>query len=467
MSDDAGWGPPPADQPGQGGGGFGAPPPRYPGPGGPAPGYGQPPPGYGRPGYGQVPPGYGQAPPYGAPGHGQPLYGAPGYGPWSAPPPAPAPGGVPLRPLAVGDMLSGAVALVRRNPAATLGIAAIVQTIYGICSAFVTWDQLKADYRLRETVLLHPNSPQAGHALGQFFSSYVPPALLALGLLFVFQTVLTGVLTGALGRGLLGDKMTIGEAWSLARLGPVLGVSGLVFGTLIALWIPVALIIVVMLAAHVLALAVLAVLGGIGTFIVTLWIAIRLSLAVPVVVLENAGPTAAMKRSWELVQGSWWRIFGITALAGLVVGVIGFVLQIPFLVVEVIVGGGGSLMLGTTTAAAAPSLLAVFIGATGSIIAATCTRPISAGVTVLLYTDMRIRKEGLDLALHQASQRQALTGDEFASLWRPGRPAGWEPAANVSGTPGQGSYPGQGPGGYGPGGYGPGGYGPGGAAPPG
>ena len=48
---------------------------------------------------------------------------------------------------------------------------------------------------------------------------------------------------------------------------------------------------------------------------------------------------------------------------------------------------------------AAPTILWVVIGAVGSIVAATCTRPISAGVTVLLYTDMRIRKEGLDLAL--------------------------------------------------------------------
>jgi hypothetical protein len=64
----------------------------------------------------------------------------------------------------------------------------------------------------------------------------------------------------------------------------------------------------------------------------------------------------------------------------------------------------------------------VAIGAIGSIVAATCTRPISAGVTVLLYTDMRIRKEGLDLALNQAAQAQALTGDEFMNLWRPGQP---------------------------------------------
>src|SRR6202035_3217258 len=104
----------------------GYPPPGYPPPGYGAPGYGQP--GYGQPGYGQ--PGYGQ-PGYAQPGFGgPPRYGRPGYGPpygqqaygqavygagrpagggWA--PPAPMPGGVPLRPLTVGDMLSGAFTL--------------------------------------------------------------------------------------------------------------------------------------------------------------------------------------------------------------------------------------------------------------------------------------------------------------------------------------------------------------------
>ena len=39
----------------------------------------------------------------------------------------------------------------------------------------------------------------------------------------------------------------------------------------------------------------------------------------------------------------------------------------------------------------------------GTIAAGTVTRPITAGVTVLLYVDMRMRKEGLDLALRTAS----------------------------------------------------------------
>jgi hypothetical protein len=68
-------------------------------------------------------------------------------------------------------------------------------------------------------------------------------------------------------------------------------------------------------------------------------------------------------------------------------------------------------------------------------------RPISAGVAVLLYVDLRMRREGLDLVLQTAAGSGAApTGDEFASLWRPGA------------QPGQGAGPGPGTGaGAGPG----------------
>jgi len=53
--------------------------------------------------------------------------------------------------------------------------------------------------------------------------------------------------------------------------------------------------------------------------------------------------------------------------------------------------------------------------------------PVSAGVTVLLYLDMRMRKEGLDLALQAAAGGQQMTGDEFETVWRPPA-AGQQPA---------------------------------------
>jgi hypothetical protein len=139
---------------------------------------------------------------------------------------------------------------------------------------------------------------------------------------------------------------------------------------------------------------------------------VKFSLAAPVVVLEQRGPVAALRRSWRLAAHSFWRLFGILLLTVIIVGVAGLILQIPFDVVKTVLGGGfGTLGAATSTAS-------IIVSGIGSIVVGAITRPVLAGVTVLLYLDMRMRKEGLDLVLRDAAQNQQMTGDEFAGLWR-------------------------------------------------
>ena len=88
------------------------------------------------------------------------------------------------------------------------------------------------------------------------------------------------------------------------------------------------------------------------------------------------------------MTGSFWRVFGITLLAGIIVAIAGAILQLPFTVLG-----------GLSRSGIAETVIIVI----GAIAAGTVTRPITAGVTVLLYVDMRMRKEGLDLALRTAS----------------------------------------------------------------
>ncbi len=111
----------------------------------------------------------------------------------------------------------------------------------------------------------------------------------------------------------------------------------------------------------------------------TIWLSTMLSLVTPVVVLENERPVRALARSWRLVRRSFWRVFGITLLAGIIVAVAGGILQLPFTFFGAVLGSG----IGGTV------ILVI-----GAIAAGTVTRPITAGVTVLLYVDMRMRKEG-------------------------------------------------------------------------
>ena len=454
------YGQPPGQQ------GYGQPPPGYrqppPGYGQPPPGYGQPPPGYGQPpggqqgyyqpGYGppgQAQPGYGQqgyAQPgqgqrdyrqpgsgqqgYGPPGYGQPGYGQPGYGYPGYGRSGPEPGGIPLRPLAVGEILSGAFTSIRQNPAATLGLSAILLTCYGIASAAVSLALRGVLNNLHLSSGQTLTQPQARHVLFEVFAIVLPSFLGLFVVAFLVELILTGLLTVVIGRGVLGRKVSMGEAWRIAlpRLPAILGAVVLTALCIIGPWAVVAVLAVILALAHLAPAAIaVGVIGGIASICLTIWFWVMLRLATPAVVLERQGPARALARSWRLVRRSFWRNFGILLLAAIVVAFAGFVLRLPFTIVEALAGGSAVFGLPATQ-----TLAAVIISAVGSIVAGAVTQPISAGVTVLLYLDMRMRKEGLDLALQGAANGQQLTGDEFETLWRP--PAAGQPPTAVPPT---------------------------------
>jgi hypothetical protein len=100
-------------------------------------------------------------------------------------------------------------------------------------------------------------------------------------------------------------------------------------------------------------------------------------------------------------------------LTDIVVAVASDVLEIPVFIINAALGGG------LFSASASTSVAVLIVNIVGYILIATITWPFLLGVTVLLYADLRMRREGLDLALREAAQNQALTGDEFAAVWRP------------------------------------------------
>ena len=56
------------------------------------------------------------------------------------------------------------------------------------------------------------------------------------------------------------------------------------------------------------------VLGGIASVVFGLLLLVRLSVTLPALVLERISPISAIKRSFELSRGSYWRLFGILLL---------------------------------------------------------------------------------------------------------------------------------------------------------
>ena len=395
----------------------GYPPPGYPPPGYPPPGYFWPPPGYGPPGYG--PPGYGP-PGYGPPGYGPPGYGPPagypppGYAPPGYPPPAygPArgmahqPGVIPLRPLSLSDIFNGAVAYIRANPKATLGLTTVVVVAAQLLALALTVGPLAITGGLKPSV----KDPElsTGAMLGSSASSIAGAVATWLS-----AVLLSGMLTVVVGRAVFGAHITAGEAWR--RLRPRLWAL-IVFTVLESVGAAVLIAVVVLVIAGIsmaaggVAAAVVGVPLGLVLIVGLIYLGMMLSFAPSVIVLERLRIIPAIFRSFKLVRHDFWRVFGIRLLAGIVTTVIAGAVAVPF-------SFGGQLLL-ISASSAASGFGALFLLAVGSAIGEIITAPFSAGVVVLLYTDRRIRAEAFDLVLQTgATFGPGAPADSTDHLW--------------------------------------------------
>ncbi|WP_406169832.1 hypothetical protein [Streptomyces sp. NBC_00996] len=354
--------------------------------------------------------------PAGGGGHGGPGRGSGGPGGpagwggnWGGPPPAAKPGVIPLRPLGVGEILDGAVSTMRTYWRTVLGISLTVAVVTEI--AVVLLQGLVLKDRANTDALNDPSATvgELSRALGDtMLSSGVVLLITLLGTI-----VATALLTSVTSRAVLGKSVTTAEAWRDARpqlpklfgltfLLPLIAIAVVALGTLPGVLAAV--------AGAGDAGAALAVLGGLGAGIVALWLMVRFSLASPALMLEKQSIWKSMSRSAKLVRGSWWRVFGIQLLATIIANIVASIVVIPFAVLAAALSGdgvtgflnSGSGNLGWTF---------LIVSGVGSVIGSMLTFPITAGVTVLLYIDQRIRREALDLDLARAAGVQDYSPD--------------------------------------------------------
>ncbi|GAA4088858.1 glycerophosphoryl diester phosphodiesterase membrane domain-containing protein [Streptomyces shaanxiensis] len=355
-------------------------------------------------------PGWGPPPPagpggYGGYGGGHAGYGAPGgYGAWGSgwggPPPAAKPGVIPLRPLGVGEILDGAVSTMRTYWRTVLGIsltvAIVTEILVILLQGFVLND-------LASTEAL--NDPSA--TLSELARA-TRDALLSSSVIFLISVIgaiiATALLTTVTSRAVLGKSVTTGEAWRDASP-QVLRLFGLLF---LLLLMTFGLVFVGALPGILVAAsgsgdggAALAFLGILGAGIVALWLWFRFSLASPALMLEKQGIMKALSRSAKLVRGSWWRVFGIQLLATIIANIVAAIVVIPFTFLAGALSGDGATSFLEGTSELGWTFL--IVSGVGSVIGSMITFPITAGVTVLLYIDQRIRREALDLELARAA----------------------------------------------------------------
>ncbi|MCB5183331.1 glycerophosphoryl diester phosphodiesterase membrane domain-containing protein [Streptomyces antimicrobicus] len=327
----------------------------------------------------------------GAPGQYGGQYGQYGYGPygggpggWGAPAAA-KPGVIPLRPLGLGEILDGAVTTMRTHWRSVLSITLVVAALVQLVNL------LAQKYVFSTMELAAGAEPSLEDAVSSLSVSVISGFIQLVGGL-----VVTAMLTMIFSKAVLGQSSTVAGAWRDAR-GQLLRLAGLTL--LLAVGALVALL-VLLLPGILVGSVGLAVLGGLAGVLLVVWLWIKFSLASPALMLERSGVFRAFARSSKLVQGSWWRIFGITVLTGLITGIVSAMIVGPATVLALVLDGGASDL------AQGPILTswsALIVTAVASVIALTITMPISAGVTVLLYIDQRIRREALDLELARAA----------------------------------------------------------------
>ncbi|HAJ37751.1 MAG TPA: hypothetical protein DCL15_18940 [Chloroflexi bacterium] len=180
-------------------------------------------------------------------------------------------------------------------------------------------------------------------------------ALIIVGILIV---IYLGVFLVALVfAGLLAGLAALTGGNDLVAVGAFLLIMVLVFGLIFVLLLPLA-------------------------FLATRW------FVAPVVILtERCGPVAALRRSWRLTQGSFWRLFGLLILMSVLNGV---VLSLPLTLIQFF-----AVILLTTQVLGAVNGVLTGLGYLVNIL----WYPFLALTLVLVYYDLRVRKENLDLEL--------------------------------------------------------------------
>ncbi|PWG07310.1 hypothetical protein DF268_43885 [Streptomyces sp. V2] len=360
----------------------------------------------------------GQTPPPPPPGPGAPTgwnaptthpgggYGAPGgWGTgWGGPPPASKPGIIPLRPLGVGEILDGAVSTMRTYWRTVLGISLAVAVVVEIITVLVQGlllDDASTD------AIGDPNASfdEVSRALGDSMTA----STVVYGVSLIGTIIATALLTTVVSRAILGKAVSPGEAWrdALPRLprlfALILLMLVLVVGTMVVGALPG--ILVAAAGGATAAGVALALIGVFAGLAVAIWIGVRLSLAPPALMLEKQGIKKALGRSVKLVRGSWWRVFGIQLLGTIISNILAMIVVVPFALIGAALGDGG-LNGFVTDPAVSYGWTYLIISGIGAVIGYMITFPITAGVSVLLYVDQRIRREALDLELARAAGLQ-------------------------------------------------------------
>ena len=313
------------------------------------------------------------------------------------------PGIIPLRPLTVGELFNGAFQAVRVNPQTMFGFAFAIMAVVGLVQAFFASSSTSSLTR----ALTSGDTDDLIYSLGSSMGSLVTDGLTLLATAF-----LSGMLALTVWDAVLGRKSSPADAWHRfsPRFVPVL-LATLLIGiiefvaivvVLLVFMIPFFLVIVNTASARSYDSASAGIGGAfaliflmvVALIVIACFLTVKFAFTSSAVVLEGLGPVDAMKRSWSLSKGSFWRILGRIWLIGIVTGLISGVLGA---VVGAILGVGAA-------AADSVGLLVAFSAFLSALLSAVVI-PVQSSFYTLMYLDERMRKENLAPMIAQEASR--------------------------------------------------------------
>jgi len=255
---------------------------------------------------------------------------------------------MPLRPMTVTDVLDGAIAVIKAAPRTVFAIAAAIVVPYELVVAFLQRDQLR-DRGLGGVLSVFTSTSDS--------TTTVRPEDI---IVIVLGGLALSLVAAAVAR--------VVSAWYAdAHIGPGAALSAATrrFPALFVAWIVV----------HVCEWT-----GFLGLVVGALFLMPLFAVVVPAIVVEHLGPWKGVRRSMRLTS----RRYGAVLLATILVAVVDLVLTVAL-------SGVG---------------LAFTFFDWGWIVATLCwagaslvTFPFVAAAATLLYFDLRVRAEGLDIEL--------------------------------------------------------------------
>lgn len=322
-----------------------------------------------------------------------------------------------MRPLAFGTLLGASFKVLRRNPRPTFGIALLVQSLAVILSLVLVGVVTFFLVSRISSASAEDESAIVAGSIGIGIVSFLVTILFSL----VAGAILQGIIVVEVARGTLGEKLPLRKLWGFAKgkIWALVGWAALVGGiVLVAIGIVTGLIVLMVMTMGVLGIALSVVLGllaGAGFAVLSVWLSTKLSLVPSALVLEQIPLRSAISRSWSLTQGHFWRVFGIQLLVSVILSTASQIAVVPF-----------SFVFGLLTAFIDPNgtqdytvliwaIITYVVMIMVTVVFATITSIVITATSSLLYLDLRMRKEGLDLELTRFVESRGLGADESAN----------------------------------------------------